>query len=348
MEPNFYEEKFCSIPELAEHWNVPVSRIEKRLIAKKLFASIQIDSAPFLHINIPANPFIEVDNKPKHLGGYFEISNFDHVVWDENDSCDFYACGVVLTKHRGVPLVLRGEWERLGKPGSLHFFWRLTQKLQHIWLHDDYSPQSRLVIKKSDIFIKMDEIRAFEEEQRLRAKAEVEQEQKLCAELPATVCNVLQKPLVNQKNILKPYPTESIAGDQESLQVKNLICESRSKVKPPSTKDRVGLLRKVYLGSTADYREVKGEGTEQNIPFKDLLKFLFDRFKLPVGARPSYLEGILGVLNVNGDKEFCISWKTKGEPIWRKRKYIESQFARFKTEFKKLQNEISLQQSDPP
>lgn len=141
----------------------------------ELFASIVIEFAAFQPVG---NPFAAVGDEPVHLGGSFEIATYSRIVWDDNDTCDLCACGVVLTKHRGVPSMLNEEWEALGKPGSLYSFWRRTPMLLQQSLHDSYIPASRLIIRKTNLFIELDEVRSFEEEPGMNVKTEPEQKQK--------------------------------------------------------------------------------------------------------------------------------------------------------------------------
>lgn len=95
------------------------------------------------------------------LGGVFEIVNYDHIVWDENGMCDLRASGIILRKFSSVPLVVKPEWERLGMPGSLRFFWRRMPTWQGMQLHKTFRPVDGLTIRRSDLFVEVDELREY-------------------------------------------------------------------------------------------------------------------------------------------------------------------------------------------
>jgi len=161
------ETPFLSIAEVAKRLATTEEKVEQYLKSNQIYASIDIK--PSLLENC--------DGLCEHvlLGGYFELSGYQNIYWDENGSYDLQAghlllppeepeddktrrgTAVFLRKLAGDPLQHKDEWIKTGKPRSLRYMWRLGA-----YGHKVYRPACSLVINRKDIFIEADELKAFE------------------------------------------------------------------------------------------------------------------------------------------------------------------------------------------
>jgi hypothetical protein len=162
------ETPFLSITEVAKRLATTEEKVEQYLKSNQIYASIDIK--PSL--------LESCDGLCDHevlLGGYFELSGYQNIYWDENGTYDLHAghlllppknpeddkerrgTVVFLRKLAGDPLQYKDEWINTGKLRSLRYMWRLGA-----YGHKVYRPACSLVINRKDIFIEAAEVKAFE------------------------------------------------------------------------------------------------------------------------------------------------------------------------------------------
>jgi len=212
------ETPFLSITEVAKRLATTEEKVEQYLKSNQIYASIDIK--PSL--------LESCDGLCDHevlLGGYFELSGYQNIYWDENGTYDLHAghlllppknpeddkerrgTAVFLRKLAGDPLQYKDEWINTGKLRSLRYMWRLGANG-----HKVYRPACSLVINRKDIFIEAAEVKAFEFEMAI----ENEEKQKI------TLLRSNKTPIVDHsappaitKNLENKKQKSRSSGDKE-------------------------------------------------------------------------------------------------------------------------------------
>jgi hypothetical protein len=132
---------------------------------------------------------------------------------------------------------------------------------------------------------------------------------------------------------------EQRESPEEYIPIEQPTQDTTDRVAPPVTKERPpqldrtgkkGVLKTFILEGLKEYHNSKGHWPKHGSAFQNFLSFICDQFNAK--PRPAYMSALITVEKTGRDDEFCLIFTVKKRLKPYKRKYVNDQFCKNKSE----------------